>query len=80
MFAFPLMLIFLLMGWLWISILYGGINLRYVDIHYTYIYSGYISIVKYIFIVILILNLLISHRIISWKVEEFITNSSMPIP
>uniref|UniRef100_A0A8C9NGX1 Solute carrier family 13 member 3 n=1 Tax=Serinus canaria TaxID=9135 RepID=A0A8C9NGX1_SERCA len=28
MFAFPLMLIFLLMGWLWISILYGGINLR----------------------------------------------------
>ncbi|KAM4650136.1 Na(+)/dicarboxylate cotransporter 3 [Amazona ochrocephala] len=28
MFAFPLMLIFLLMGWLWISILYGGIDLR----------------------------------------------------
>ncbi|KAM6112781.1 Na(+)/dicarboxylate cotransporter 3 [Pterocles gutturalis] len=28
MFAFPLMLIFLLLGWLWISILYGGINLR----------------------------------------------------
>lgn len=33
MFAFPLMLIFLLMGWLWISILYGGIDLRYVYIH-----------------------------------------------
>nr|XP_021143596.1 solute carrier family 13 member 3 isoform X1 [Columba livia] len=28
MFAFPLMLIFLLLGWLWISVLYGGINLR----------------------------------------------------
>ncbi|XP_009996981.1 PREDICTED: solute carrier family 13 member 3 isoform X1 [Chaetura pelagica] len=28
MFAFPLMLIFLLLGWLWISILYGGINVR----------------------------------------------------
>uniref|UniRef100_A0A803W9V7 Solute carrier family 13 member 3 n=1 Tax=Ficedula albicollis TaxID=59894 RepID=A0A803W9V7_FICAL len=31
MFAFPLMLIFLLMGWLWISILYGGINLRFAE-------------------------------------------------
>nr|XP_020839800.1 solute carrier family 13 member 3 isoform X3 [Phascolarctos cinereus] len=27
-FAFPLMLLFLLVGWLWISFLYGGINLR----------------------------------------------------
>ncbi|XP_043839462.1 solute carrier family 13 member 3 isoform X1 [Dromiciops gliroides] len=27
-FAFPLMLLFLLTGWLWISFLYGGINLR----------------------------------------------------
>ncbi|XP_062498306.1 Na(+)/dicarboxylate cotransporter 3 isoform X2 [Pezoporus occidentalis] len=31
MFAFPLMLVFLLMGWLWISILYGGINLRFAE-------------------------------------------------
>uniref|UniRef100_A0A8C4TQ09 Solute carrier family 13 member 3 n=1 Tax=Falco tinnunculus TaxID=100819 RepID=A0A8C4TQ09_FALTI len=31
MFAFPLMLIFLLLGWLWISILYGGINLRFAE-------------------------------------------------
>lgn len=36
MFAFPLMLIFLLVGWLWISILYGGINLRYVYIPCAY--------------------------------------------
>lgn len=28
-FAFPLMLLFLLVGWLWISFLYGGITLRY---------------------------------------------------
>uniref|UniRef100_F6TWV1 Solute carrier family 13 member 3 n=1 Tax=Monodelphis domestica TaxID=13616 RepID=F6TWV1_MONDO len=28
MFAFPLMLLFLLVGWLWISFLYGGINIR----------------------------------------------------
>uniref|UniRef100_A0A7N4NV13 Solute carrier family 13 member 3 n=1 Tax=Sarcophilus harrisii TaxID=9305 RepID=A0A7N4NV13_SARHA len=27
-FAFPLMLLFLLTGWLWISFLYGGINIR----------------------------------------------------
>ncbi|KAM9681940.1 Na(+)/dicarboxylate cotransporter 3 isoform 1-T1 [Dama dama] len=27
-FAFPLMLLFLLLGWLWISFLYGGITLR----------------------------------------------------
>ncbi|XP_051832478.1 Na(+)/dicarboxylate cotransporter 3 [Antechinus flavipes] len=27
-FAFPLMLLFLLIGWLWISFLYGGINIR----------------------------------------------------
>lgn len=74
------MLIFLLMGWLWISILYGGINLRYVDIHYTYMYSGYISIMKYMFMMLLILNLLVSPRIISWKVGEFTGNSSRPIP
>ncbi|XP_075757359.1 Na(+)/dicarboxylate cotransporter 3 isoform X2 [Pelodiscus sinensis] len=28
-FAFPLMLLFLFLGWLWISFLYGGINLRH---------------------------------------------------
>lgn len=28
-FAFPLMLLFLLVGWLWISFLYGGMTLRY---------------------------------------------------
>ncbi|XP_030067520.1 Na(+)/dicarboxylate cotransporter 3 [Microcaecilia unicolor] len=27
-FAFPLMLLFLILGWLWISLLYGAINLR----------------------------------------------------
>ncbi|XP_075383866.1 Na(+)/dicarboxylate cotransporter 3 isoform X2 [Tenrec ecaudatus] len=28
LFAFPLMLLFLLVGWLWISLLYGGMSLR----------------------------------------------------
>ncbi|KAK7827836.1 hypothetical protein U0070_019660 [Myodes glareolus] len=28
-FAFPLMLLFLLVGWLWISFLYGGMSWRY---------------------------------------------------
>lgn len=28
-FALPLMLLFLLLGWLWISFLYGGLSLRY---------------------------------------------------
>lgn len=27
-FAFPLMLIFLFFGWIWISYLYGGLNTR----------------------------------------------------
>uniref|UniRef100_A0A8C3IT34 Solute carrier family 13 member 3 n=1 Tax=Chrysemys picta bellii TaxID=8478 RepID=A0A8C3IT34_CHRPI len=30
-FAFPLMLLFLFLGWLWISFLYGGINLRFAE-------------------------------------------------
>lgn len=64
MFAFPLMLIFLLLGWLWISILYGGINLRYVYILSIYTSSGCASIVKYMFITVLILNLLILPKII----------------
>uniref|UniRef100_A0A672S4S9 Solute carrier family 13 member 3 n=1 Tax=Sinocyclocheilus grahami TaxID=75366 RepID=A0A672S4S9_SINGR len=28
-FAFPLMLIFLILGWIWIAFLYGGLNTRY---------------------------------------------------
>lgn len=28
-FAFPLMVFFLILGWLWISFLYGGLNTRY---------------------------------------------------
>uniref|UniRef100_A0A8C8Z159 Solute carrier family 13 member 3 n=1 Tax=Prolemur simus TaxID=1328070 RepID=A0A8C8Z159_PROSS len=31
-FAFPLMLLFLLAGWLWISFLYGGMSLRYLEL------------------------------------------------
>lgn len=30
-FAFPLMLLFLLVGWLWISFLYGGLSFRYLS-------------------------------------------------
>ncbi|KAK2506479.1 hypothetical protein MC885_016028 [Smutsia gigantea] len=30
-FAFPLMLLFLLVGWLWISFLYGGMTLRFAE-------------------------------------------------